>query len=455
MVRSLVFFSIILGLVMICFSKLLSRSLGLVISLLIYVLTVFVWVNFKSSLVLVDVVGGVPYVVDSVSVYFVLLTGFLAPLCVVSVWRHSDAVRYSGFICLLVGIVLGVFTVSNLFYFYVFFESALIPIYLMLGYYGSRERKMRAGYYLFMFTLGGSLFMLVGVLLVYSELGSFDYGYLRSVGISRDLESLVWLLFLAGFIVKIPLLPFHIWLAEAHVEASTEGSVLLAGVLLKLGSYGYLRYNVDLMPYSAGYYSPVVYLFGSLSLLYSSLSCIRQTDVKRVIAYGSVGHMALIIIGLNSLLDLGYSGGIVQMVAHGIVSGGLFFCIGFIYSRAKSREIHYLSGLGRTMPMFGVLFFILILGNFGFPGTFGFIGEFYLLTSIVLVNPFVGVVCGFGMLLAGGYSLYLFNRLAFGSISPYSTSFSDLDLREISIIVPIVFITVALGLDGVFIVDSI
>lgn len=439
---------------MICFSELLSRRLGLLISLVIYILTVFVWFNFKFSLVLVEHLGEVFYVVDNVSVYFVLLAGFLSPLCVLSVWDHKDVVKYSGYICVLVGVVLAVFTVSNLFYFYLFFESALIPIYLMLGYYGSRERKVRAGYYLFMFTLGGSLFMLVGVFLIYVELGSFDYLYLRSVGISRDLEALVWLLFLAGFIVKIPLLPAHIWLAEAHVEASTEGSVLLAGVLLKLGSYGYLRYSVDLMPYSAEYYSPLIYLLGSLSLLYSSLSCIRQTDVKRVIAYGSIGHMALIILGLNSLLDLGHSGGIVQMVAHGVISGGLFFCIGFVYSRVKSREVYYISGLGGTMPLFSVVFFMLILGNFGFPGTFGFVGEFFLLSSVLSVNSFVGVVCGLGMLLTGGYSLYLFNRLVYGNVSPYSVALHDLDFREISIILPIVFITVALGLDGVFIVDS-
>lgn len=435
--------SVLSGILLISLSGYVNRLLGVCLSLLIYIISLVIWFILGSDINYSEFIFGVCYVLDGLSIKFVLLTTFLGCLCVLSVWDHKDVLRFMGLIILLEGLVLGVFMVSNVLWFYIFFESVLIPMYVMMGLYGSRGRKVRAGYYLFIYTLMGSLFMLIGVILIYLETGSFDYWYIESYSLIN--ESLVWFLFFMGFLVKIPLFPAHIWLAEAHVEAPTEGSVLLAGVLLKLGTYGFLRYNIDLMGMSSVYYLPLVSVLGCIGMVYTSLTCLRQTDIKRVIAYGSVGHMSMTIVGLVSLLEEGIKGGVVQMIGHGLVSGGLFFCIGFLYSRVGSREIFYMSGISSMMPTYSIVFLILILGNMGLPGTVSFVGEFLLFESIFVLNNFVGFLTGLGMFLTGGYSLYLYNRVMFGNVSNRANLIVDINIREISIILPVVLLVLLLG----------
>lgn len=438
------------GIMLVWWNEKEGRKQGLIISLLVYIIGLRIWWIVVNKGGYEEEILGVGYAVDGMSVYLVLLTVILIPLCILSVWDHKEVGRYVGLMLLVEGIVLGVFTVENVLWFYIYFESVLIPMYVMLGLYGARERKVRAGYYLFMYTLFGGVFMLIGMIMMYLEVGSLDYNTLRTVGLKEETERIVWLLFFMGFLVKIPMVPAHIWLAEAHVEAPTEGSVLLAGVLLKLGTYGFLRYSVELMGMSSVYYLPLINVLGGVGMVYTALTCLRQTDMKRIIAYGSVGHMSMTILGLVSLREEGIEGGVLQMVSHGIVSGGLFVCIGMIYSRVKSRQLWYMSGLAEMMPLLAIVFLGLILGNMGFPGTSSFIGEFLLLDAIYSTNKFIGVLTGLGMILTGGYSLYLYNRIMFGNVNEGLINgrniISDISIREISILIPIVVIMLGVGL---------
>lgn len=435
-----------------------GRKQGLIISLILYIIGLKIWLEVISKGMYKEEILGVGYGVDGMSVYLVLLTVILIPLCILSVWDHEEVGRYVGIMLIVEGIVLGVFTVENVLWFYVYFESVLIPMYVMVGRYGSRERKVRAGYYLFIYTLLGSVFMMIGMIIMYLEIGSLDYENIRIIGLGEEIERIVWLLFFMGFLVKIPMVPAHIWLAEAHVEAPTEGSVILAGVLLKLGTYGFLRYSVELMGMSSVYYLPLINVLGGIGMIYTALTCLRQTDVKRIIAYGSVGHMSMTILGLVSLREEGIEGGVLQMVSHGIVSGGLFVCIGMIYNRVKTRNILYMSGLAEMMPILGIIMLGLVLGNMGFPGTSSFIGEFLLLDSIYSTNKYIGVLTGIGMILTGGYSLYMYNRVMFGNINRSvlvgKRIITDITIREISILIPIVVIMLGIGLYPKIIIET-
>ncbi len=395
--------------------------------------------------------------VDSISLLFIVLTTFIFPLCILSSWSNIKINLREYMITFLImeALLLLVFCLLDLLLFYVFFESILIPMFLIVGIWGSRSRKIRAAYMLFFYTLFGSIFMLLAILVLYLDFGTTDYQLLLLSDISPFKQKLLWLAFFIAFASKIPMLPAHIWLPEAHVEAPTTGSVVLAGILLKLGSYGFIRFSLPLFPIGSVYFTPLVYTIATVGIVYTSLTAIRQTDLKRVIAYASIAHMNLIMLGLFSLNIQGVEGSIVQMISHGVVSSALFLCVGVIYDRHHTRILKYFGGMANTMPFFITFFLIFIFANAALPGTCNFVGEVLLFTGIFQDNIFVTIFAALGIILSGAYSLWLFNRVAYGNIKMQNINgFSDMSYREFMVLLPLLFLTIFLGLFPNCIIDK-
>ena len=307
--------------------------------------------------------------VDGISLFFILLTTLLIPICLLASW---DAIKFNEkeyFIAFLAmeALVIAVFCVLDIILFYVFFESVLIPMFIIIGVWGSRERRIRAAYMFFLYTLLGSVLMLLAILYIYYQAGTTDYQILLTTTFDPEVQKLLWLAFFASFAVKVPMLPVHIWLPEAHVEAPTAGSVILAGILLKLGSYGFLRFSLPLFPYASVYFTPFIYSFACIAVIYTSLTAIRQTDLKRIIAYASVAHMNLVLIGMFVYNLQGLEGSILQQLSHGLVSGALFLCVGVIYDRHHTRLVKYYSGLAHTMPIYIAIFMFFSMANIALP----------------------------------------------------------------------------------------
>ena len=320
-------------------------------------------------------------------------------------------------------------------------------MFLIIGIWGSRERKIRASYLFFIYTLAGSLLMLLSIISIYVLKGTTNYLYLININFDNFSQKIYWLTFFTSFAVKIPMLPFHIWLPEAHVEAPTAGSVLLAGILLKLGSYGFLRFSLPLFPVATIYFTPLIYTMSIIAIIYTSLTAIRQTDMKRVIAYASVAHMNVILLGLFSYNIQGIEGSILQMLSHGLVSSALFICIGILYDRYHTRLIYYYSGLVHKMPIFTSFFLLYILANIALPGTSSFVGEFLIFLGIFQQNTFITFLGATSMVLGGIYSLWLFNRISFGNIQKnYLNIFYDLNLREIFVNIILSFNILLMGI---------
>ena len=386
--------------------------------------------------------------IDSISLMFIVLTTFIFPLCILSSWSNikQNFKEYMITFLIMESLLILVFCLLDLLLFYVFFESILIPMFLIVGVWGSRARKIRASYLLFFYTLFGSVFMLLAILLLFFETGTTDYQLLLLTSIAPYKQKLLWLAFFIAFASKIPMVPVHIWLPEAHVEAPTTGSVVLAGLLLKLGSYGFIRFSLPLFPVASIYFTPLVYTLAVLGVVYTSLTAIRQTDLKRVIAYASIAHMNLIMLGLFSLNIQGVEGSIIQMISHGIVSSALFLCVGVIYDRHHTRIVKYYGGLVNTMPVFIVFFLIFMFANAALPGTCNFIGEILLFTGIFQDNIFVTIVSASGIILSAVYSLWLFNRIAYGNVKVQNIKgFIDMSYREFMILCPLLFLTIFLG----------
>ena len=318
--------------------------------------------------------------------FFFILSSFLIFLCILFVWEESLLKEYMLLLLLLDLLLLLVFSVLDVLLFYIFFEAILIPMYIMIGLWGSRERKIRAVYLFFFYTLFGSLLMLIGLLYIYSIAGTLNLEYLLAWEFTFTEQCWLWLAFFVSFASKIPMFPFHVWLPEAHVEAPTPGSVLLAGILLKLGVYGFLRFSLSLFPEASLYFSPFVYLLSVLGVIYASLSAIRQTDLKRIIAYSSVAHMNLVTLGIFSFNSIGLEGAVLQSISHGFVSGAMFLLIGVLYDRYHSRFLYYYGGLVHMMPVYSIFLLIFTMANIALPGTSSFVGEFLLLTGIYKTN---------------------------------------------------------------------
>ena len=387
--------------------------------------------------------------VDGFSLVMLLLTSFLFPLCLISFWKTTgDKVKnFCVLYFFLEALTLNVFLHQNILMFYIFFESVLVPMVLIIGLFGSRERRVYALYKFFFYTLAGSLITLVGIAILFNKYGTLNFLYLRTLDFDPFFQKLLWILFFTGFAVKIPMFPFHLWLPEAHAEAPTTGSVLLAGIMLKLGAYGFLRVSVGLLPTGSAYWAPVVFLLSALAVTYISLVAVRQIDLKRIIAYSSIAHMGFVTAGIFSLNSLSMLGGVFVMISHGLVSSGLFFCIGILYDRYKTRSIYYYSGLNTTMPIFSGFFLFFLLANSGLPGTSAFIGEFLVIAGCMLKNKFLAFLLATNAFLVATYSLWLYTRVCLGTIKiNYLSQYLDVNKQEMFVLVVLASSIIILGL---------
>ncbi len=384
---------------------------------------------------------------DNISLLFFLLSNFLIFLCLIFVFNDRLFKFYATNLLLLQFILLLIFSILDLLLFYIFFEAVLIPMFLLIGTFGSRERKIWANYMLVFYTICGSLFMLLGILYIYLITGTFSIEYLLNFSFTESEQYFLWLAFFLSFASKIPIFPLHIWLPEAHVEAPTVGSVILAGILLKLGVYGLVRFNLTFFPLASLFFTPLIYSLCTLGVIYASFTAIRQIDLKRIIAYSSIAHMNLIVIGLFSFNFLGFEGALFQSISHGFVSSALFFLIGILYSRYHTRSVYYYSGLVQVMPLYSFFFLFFTMANIALPGTSSFIGELLLLLGCFVSNFFITIFVVSCVVLGGSYSLWLYNKIVYGNIKyVYLASFSDLNLKEFFILISLMFFTLFFGI---------
>ena len=435
------------------------RFIGLFTSFFVFFLSLFLIIFFDRNYVRFQFVYNFIWVssanlnfslgVDGISVFFIILITLLIPICLLASWT-SIVKFYREYVIsflFLESCLILVFCVRDLLLFYIFFESVLLPMFIIIGIWGSRERKIRASYLFFLYTLFGSILMLIAILYIYFTVGTTDYEILLTHSFTLQEQCFIWLAFFASFASKIPMLPVHIWLPEAHVEAPTAGSVVLAGILLKLGSYGFLRFSLPLLPEASLYFTPFVFSLSILGIIYASFTAIRQTDLKRIIAYTSIAHMNLVMLGIFSFNVVGIEGAILQSLSHGFVSSALFLLVGVIYDRHHTRMVSYYSGLVHTMPLFTIIFLIFTLANIALPGTSSFVGEFLILSGVFKMNTSATFFGAIGMILGGGYSLWLFNRIVYGNLKiQYLSNFEDLTLKEFFVFLPLISGTFVLGL---------
>jgi proton-translocating NADH-quinone oxidoreductase chain M len=387
--------------------------------------------------------------VDGISLFFLLLTTLLIPLCILVSWNSigSNLKEFLIAFLFLDFFLIGVFCILDLLLFYIFFESVLIPMFLIIGIWGSRDRKILAAYYFFLYTLLGSVVMLLSVLYIYYQVGTTDYEVLLTFSFSELEQRFLWFSFFLAFASKVPMLPVHLWLPEAHVEAPTAGSVILAGILLKLGTYGFIRYSLPLFPKASFFFTPLVYTIAVVGIIYTSFTAIRQTDFKRIIAYTSIAHMNLVILGIFSFNTLGIEGAILQSLSHGFVASALFLVIGVVYDRYRTRIVQYYGGLASVMPIYITIFLFFTMANISFPGTSSFVGEFLILAGSFKVNTSITFLGATGVIIGGAYSLWLFNRIAFGNLkTQYVNKFLDLSPRELIIFSPLIAGTLVVGI---------
>ena len=432
-----------------------ARIQALIITILTFFLAVKLVLDFDRENIAMQFVERVPWYgiveyalgVDGISVLFVLLTAFLMPFCVIASWKSIDkrVAEYFAAFLLLETFMLGVFCASDLVLFYVFFEAGLIPMYLIIGIWGGKNR-FYAAYKFFLYTLLGSLFMLVAVAYMSVKAGTTYIPDLHKFNFDPNVQKLLWLGFFASFAVKMPMWPVHTWLPDAHVEAPTAGSVILAGVLLKMGGYGFLRISIPMLPDASNYFAPMVYVLSVIAIIYTSLVAFRQKDIKKLIAYSSVAHMGFVTMGIFALNAAGVQGAIFQMLSHGIISAALFLCVGVIYDRMHTREIAKYGGLVNRMPIYAAVFMLFTLGNVGLPGTSGFVGEVLTMQGLFLVDKIAAIFAATGVILSAAYMLTMFRRVVFGPIkNPDLETITDLNLREIVVFVPLVVGALWLG----------
>jgi len=391
------------------------KVLALSTSLITFLYSLLFWVTFDRSTAHFQFVEELSWLesvcvgIDGISLLFILLTTFLVPACLLVAWNSIQISVKEYFVAFLIleSFMIAVFCILDLLLFYVFFESVLLPMFIIIGVWGSRERKIRAAYQFFLYTLIGSVLMLLAILFLYFQAGTTDYQYLLTLELSERRQILLWLAFFSSFAVKVPMVPVHIWLPEAHVEAPTAGSVILAGVLLKLGTYGFLRFSIPLFPFASVYFTPLMFTMSVMGIIYASFTTLRQIDLKKIIAYSSVAHMGFVTLGLFSLNTQGIEGAILLMISHGLVSGALFLCVGCLYDRTKTRLVKYYSGCVHSMPIFCTMFLFFTMGNISLPGTSSFIGEFLILTGAFQVNTLIATLSATGMVLGGAYSLVI------------------------------------------------
>ena len=433
-----------------------SKYVAIFSSLVNFLLTLFLWFSFDATIPDFQFIEKKNWIdgfinfqlgIDGISILFILLTTFITPICIFS-GIHSIKFKIKEFLILILimeTLMLGVFCSLDLVIFYLFFEGGLIPMFLIIGIWGGPKRVYSA-FKFFLFTLLGSVLMLVAIISIYWITGTTDVIKLLDIRIPQELQYLLWLAFFSSFAVKMPMWPVHTWLPDAHVEAPTPGSVILAAVLLKMAGYGFIRFSLGLFPVASDYFTPLIYTLSVIAIIYTSLIALMQDDMKKLIAYSSVAHMGFVTIGIFSLTKQGLEGSIIQMMSHGLISAALFLCVGVVYDRFNSRMISSYGGLVNVMPKYALLFMIFTLAALGLPGTSGFIGEFLILVGIFQKNIFVAILASLGVILAAAYMLWLYKRVVFGRLaSSELKQMLDLNNTEIYIFASLAFLTLFFG----------
>ena len=434
-----------------------ARNVALLTAATTFVLSLGLWFNFDTTQPGFQFVEraewmptfGIAYHmgVDGISMLFVLLTTLLTPLCILASWE-SITVRVKEYmIAFLVmeTMMVGTFCALDLILFYLFFESVLIPMFLIIGIWGG-PRRIYSAFKFFLFTFAGSVLMFLALLTMYLQAGTTDIPALMQHQFPVSLQVWLWLAMLAGFAVKLPMWPVHTWLPDAHVEAPTAGSVILAGVLLKFGGYGFLRFSLPMLPEASVMFMPLMFALGIIAIIYTSLVALAQEDMKKLIAYSSVAHMGYVTVGAFSLTTQGIQGALFQMLSHGIVSAALFLVVGVVYDRVHSREISVYGGLVERMPAYALVFMVFMLASVGLPGTAGFVGEFLVMLGAFRVNAWVGALTATGMILGAAYMLYLYGRVVFGQLTKDKLKgLLDLSPREAAVFAPLVVLVIWMG----------
>ena len=443
---------------------------ALLVSLIVLILSIVLVFDFDASNPAMQfedqaawLGGGIDFRmgVDGISVLFILLTAFLTPLCILAsqVSVKERLTDYMIAFLILEALMIGVFCALDLILFYIFFEAVLIPMFIIIGVWGGKDR-VYASYKFFLYTLLGSVLMLAAILYLYAQSGvqfgeaTTDMVKLRELDIPRNIQAWLWLAFFASFAVKMPMWPVHTWLPDAHVQAPTAGSVILAGILLKLGGYGFLRFSLPYFPDASVAFAPIVFLLSVIAIIYTSLVAYRQNDMKKLIAYSSVAHMGFVTMGIFTFNLQGIQGGLFQMISHGLVSGALFFCVGVVYDRMHTREIAFYGGLVKRMPIFAGFFLLFTMANVGLPGTSGFVGEILTMIGAYQVNPWVAAGAALGMILSAMYALHLYRETVFGEqVNEKLDAITDVTGREALILGLLAIFTILLGVYPALVTD--
>jgi NADH-quinone oxidoreductase subunit M len=434
-----------------------ARHVALYTTLMTFALSLLLWGGFNTATAEFQFIeqrawigSGINYHmgVDGISMLFVLLTTLLTPLCIYASWESISTRVKEYMIAFLImeTMMIGVFCALDFVVFYLFFEGGLIPMFLIIGIWGG-ERRIYATFKFFLYTLLGSVLMLLAILAMYLQAGTTDIPTLMATGFDPAWQRWLWLAFFASFAVKIPMWPVHTWLPDAHVEAPTAGSVILAGVLLKIGGYGFLRFSIPMLPEATEYFTPLVFALSVIAIVYTSLVALMQEDMKKLIAYSSVAHMGFVTIGIFTFTKQGIEGGIMVMLSHGLVSAALFLVVGVIYDRVHTREIARYGGLVHRMPMYAAVFMVIALANVGLPGTSGFVGEFLVLVGVFQVDTWVAFLATTGIVLSVAYTLWLYRRVVYGQlVKTELKEILDLNRREIAIFTPLVVLVLYFGI---------
>lgn len=442
-----------------------ARNVALWTSAITFFLSLFLWFNFDNSTAAFQFVEKADWIptyniayhvgVDGISMLFVLLTTLLTPICVLASWDSikTRVKEYMIAFLILETMMIGMFVALDIVIFYIFFEAVLIPMFLIIGVWGG-QRRVYASYKLFLYTLTGSVLMLLAILVMYLQAGTTDIPTLMAIRFAPDLQIWLWLAFFASFAVKVPMWPVHTWLPDAHVEAPTAGSVILAGVLLKFGGYGFIRFSLPMFPDASVYFTPMIYGLSIVAVMYTSLVALVQQDMKKLIAYSSIAHMGFVTAGTFSMTIQGVEGAIYQMLSHGVVSAALFLCVGVIYDRLHTREISAYGGLVHKMPAYALVFMLFMMASVGLPGTGGFVGEFLVLMGLFKANTWVAAFIATGVILGAAYMLYLYRRVVFGALEKEKVKkMLDMSPREWAVFAPLIVLTLWMGIYPVSFLD--
>ena len=433
------------------------KTVALYTSLVNFIVSLLLWINFDkltSSFQYVEqyywLSENITYHVgvDGISVFLIILTTFLMPFCILTSWDSikEKVKEYMIAFLILETLMIGVFCALDLVVFYLFFEACLIPMFLIIGVWGG-PRRVYATFKFFLYTLSGSVLMLIAIIYIYIITGTTNIVELNGYLFDYSIQTWLWLAFFISFAVKMPMFPVHTWLPDAHVEAPTAGSVILAGVLLKMGGYGLLRFSIPLFPVGSFVFMDFVFVLSIIAIIYTSFIAIAQEDIKKLIAYSSVAHMGFVTMGIFTFTDQGIQGGIFQMLSHGLISSALFLSVGVVYDRLHTREISVYGGVVKKMPVFAALFLIFTMANIGLPGTSGFVGEFLSLIGVFKVNIYVAIFATTGVILSAAYALWLYKRVVFGEITNKAIEeLKDINVREYVILFPLAILIILFGL---------